>query len=264
MSVRSWLHRGIPSVIAVVALTVALATMTVAAADDNPAIDINGGNVPTTAETFGDHSCDQVPNSIKENEDGWVFVLPNNKWRFASVTAVFTDLEGGTQTMNGTQTKPPNGMATSKFYIVTPAGWTLVSATAEVEPKSDERPGPKPTKFNLTHTCPGTPEEPEPEPSTMSPTPSSESPSSQTPTGESPSSQTPTGQTPSSPGESPTASATASDDASAPGGPGAMPITGRSLLLPLALGLVLLAVGGAVMIAARRRRAASLGDNAPD
>lgn len=265
MSARPWLHRAATPLILAGLLLAAVTGVTVAVADEPAAIGINGGNVPTTAKEFGDHSCAQVPDSIKDNEDGWVFVLPANKWRFSSVTATFTDLAGASQTRGGVEWKQP-GAGTSKFYIITPAGWTLESATATVELKDDERPGDRPTRFNLTHTCPGTPEEPEPEPSTT--TPSSTTPSSDTSSGESPSSETPTGETPSTPGETSSspasASPTASDGATTPGDSGGLPITGRSLIVPLLLGLALLVVGAAIMIAARHRRAALAGDDVTD
>ncbi len=114
-------------------------------------ISINKGNVPTTAKGFSSHDCD--PNfggGPFPDQDVWVFVLPGNDTTFQSLTLHFdTNGDGIADT---TKTIPTDGGAidnahgTSKAFIATPAGWTLVAAEAEVD-------GPQ-TFFNLTHTCP--------------------------------------------------------------------------------------------------------------
>jgi LPXTG-motif cell wall-anchored protein len=58
------------------------------------------------------------------------------------------------------------GPGTSKATIVTDAGWTLIGATASINTTADG-----PDSFNLTHACPGVPEEPTTEePTTGEPT----------------------------------------------------------------------------------------------
>jgi hypothetical protein len=122
----------------------------------NSTISINQGNVPTSAAGFGNHSCDaNQGGGPYPGRDVWVFVLPgshNTTGDFLSVTANFG--ANGTVTIT-TAADPGNfangGPATSKAWIVTPAGWTLVGATATISGTA--------SSFNLTHTCPasGTP-----------------------------------------------------------------------------------------------------------
>ncbi|GAB3232383.1 hypothetical protein GCM10027447_28140 [Glycomyces halotolerans] len=192
-------------------------------------IDINPGNVPTTAAGFGDHSCDQVPGDVGENEDGWVFVLPSDHGamgEFVVVNATFEDLNGDTRhystDANGGIV---DGPGTSKAYIITPAGWTLVTATADVTDVDSAK-----AMFNLTHTCPG--EVP--------------------PNGETPTS-TPS-EAPSEPSSTPPSTETTTDS-EAP----ALPTTGGSLAIVLSAGAVLLGAGGSVLYLMRRRRLAETG-----
>jgi hypothetical protein len=114
-------------------------------------IDINPGNVPTTAAGFENKSCD--PNQGGgpiPGKDVWVFVLPGNHdttGDFISVTADY-GVDGG---ITITAADDPDnfdngGPSTAKAWIVTPAGWTLEGATAEISGTADT--------FNLTHTCP--------------------------------------------------------------------------------------------------------------
>lgn len=114
-------------------------------------IDINPGNVPTTAAGFKNKKCD--PNQGGGPIDGkdiWVFVLPGNHnttGDFISVTADFGVNGSVTITAAGDPDNFDNGgPSTSKAWIVTDAGWTLEGATAEISGTAD--------KFNLTHTCP--------------------------------------------------------------------------------------------------------------
>lgn len=199
---------------------VALATAAPAWADTT--VDINPGNVPTTADAHGDQGCDFGGGPFAD-KDVWVFVLPGKHdtvGDFVSVTAEFG--------ANGTLTIPTDGGAivtdngTSKAWIVTPAGWTLTDATAVISGTAD--------KFNLTHTCPaggGGGETPTPVPSD---TPS-----------------TPTTTAPGSPGTS----------ASAPGGGGAggggLPVTGAATVSTAVVGAALV-VGGVALLAVRRRK----------
>jgi hypothetical protein len=150
------------------------ATATAALAVGSPAwanstININPGNVSTTAAAYQNHTCDaNQGGGPLAGKDIWVFVLPGNHGvtgDFVSVTATF-----GT---NGsiTITSPTDvhnfangGPATAKAWIVTPAGWTLTGATAVITGTA--------AKFNLTHTCPAG-STPTPKPSDGSPSPSS-------------------------------------------------------------------------------------------
>jgi hypothetical protein len=116
-------------------------------------ININPGNVPTTAADFDSQDCD--PNfggGPHPGEDVWVFVLPkpNQLGEFTSVTATF-DTPNGEVTL----TIPTDGGAivddkgASKAWIRTTAGWVLTGATAEITKTAGEN-----DEFNLTHTCP--------------------------------------------------------------------------------------------------------------
>lgn len=199
-------------------VVVGLATASPAWADTT--VDINPGNVPTTAEGHGDHGCDFGGGPFPD-QDVWVFVLPGNHDKvgdFVSVTAVFG--------ASGSLTIPADGGAivtdkgTSKAWITTPAGWTLTAASAVVTGTAE--------KFNLTHTCPagGGGQTPTP-----SPTPSgSESPS-----------------TPASPTTS------ASGGGAGGSGDGSLPITGSATMTTAAVGTALVA-GGVALLAVRRRR----------
>jgi hypothetical protein len=116
-------------------------------------IDINPGNVPTTAAEFDSQDCD--PNfggGPHPGEDVWVFVLPkpNQLGQFTSVTATF-DTPNGEETLT-IQTDGGaivNDKGTSKAWIRTAAGWTLTGASAEITGTAEEN-----DEFNLTHTCP--------------------------------------------------------------------------------------------------------------
>jgi LPXTG-motif cell wall-anchored protein len=144
-------------------------------------ISINPGNVPTTAQD-AEQSCD--PNfggGPYVDKDVWVFNLPNmsgDAGEFLSVTANFEYDTNGDGVADATaQVVIDKGAAdgddivlngTSKAYAITPAGWTLVSATAEITGTADF--------FVLTHACAGgTSESSSPPPSTPTTPPSSPS-----------------------------------------------------------------------------------------
>jgi hypothetical protein len=134
----------------------------------NSTININPGNVSTTAAGFDNHNCDANQGGGPfAGKDIWVFVLPgkhSDTGDFVSVSATFG--VHGTITIT-TATDPEDfangGPATAKAWIVTPAGWTLTGATAVIT-------GTAP-KFNLTHTCPAS-NTPIPAPSSPSDSPS--------------------------------------------------------------------------------------------
>jgi len=135
-------------------------------AQANTTISINGGNVPTTASDYTHECSANQGGGPYADKDVWVFVLPGNhasSGDFVSVTASFDtggdgvadtvlhiDADGG-GFLNG-------GPATSKAYIATTAGWTLITASAVITGEADF--------FNLTHTCPAGPStSPSPSPS---------------------------------------------------------------------------------------------------
>ncbi|WP_153025490.1 LPXTG cell wall anchor domain-containing protein [Glycomyces albidus] len=193
-------------------------------------IPINDGNVPTTAAEFGDQSCDQVPDDIAATEDGWVFVLPaaaGAEGNFISVTATFEDAEGDEHVLTTDEDGGiVSGSGDNKAYIITPAGWTLVDAEAEVNDPDEG------AQFNLTHTCPGEP-------------------------GEEPSSP---GEEPSSPSEEPTSpgdgSSQPGEETTSPTAGGQLPTTGTPLTIAIVSAAALAAGGAALYLIQRRRREA--------
>ncbi|THV28043.1 LPXTG cell wall anchor domain-containing protein [Glycomyces paridis] len=193
-------------------------------------IPINGGNVPTTAEDFKDNSCDNLPGDLAADVDGWVFVLPaaaGAEGNFISVTATFEDGDGGEHVLTtDADGGIVSGSGDNKAYIITPAGWTLTDAEAEVEDPAEG------AKFNLTHACPGSPGENPSSPEESPSAPGSESPSA------------PGSESPSAPGE----------ESTTPVG-STLPTTGTPLTITL-VSAAALAAAGAVLFLMRRRRAA--------
>jgi hypothetical protein len=157
----------------------ALVLITPIAATAAPSqIEINPGNVPTTAAGFETQSCENLPDT-GDDEDGWVFVLPASagaEGNFISLTATFEDSEGGVHNLDATNV---SGSGDNKAFIVTPAGWTLTGAVATVEDPGEG------AFFNLTHACAGVPEEP----------------TTEEPTTEEPTTEEPTTEEPTTPGE---------------------------------------------------------------
>lgn len=205
---------------------------------DTKTIWINQGNVPTTAADF-EQSCDQVPDSIGSDEDGWVFVLPGNSGSFISITATYEDADGDSWTFDTDADggiDPGNG--TSKAYIITPAGWTLTGATAEVDDTAKD-------KFNLTHACAGTPAgdgEETPTPGGETPTPEEET--------------TAPGEGTTAPGEDASPSGAAPSDEASTTPSAALPTTGTPLTVALLAAAALAAAGAAALFLVKRRRTA--------
>lgn len=107
------------------------------------------------AAQFPNVSCDQIPGGVPvRGKDGWVFVLPGNKGDFVSLRLVFKRTDGTLRTVsirNPNDNLPDdilNGPGTSKAYVITPKGWTLLSGTAMITGSAPQG------KFNLTHVCP--------------------------------------------------------------------------------------------------------------
>ncbi|WP_205325829.1 hypothetical protein [Glycomyces sp. YM15] len=193
-------------------------------------ISINPGNVPTTAAGFEDVSCENLPDDLTADVDGWVFVLPaaaGAEGNFISVTATYEDGNGDVQVLStDTDGAIVSGSGDNKAYIITPAGWTLTGAEALVNDPDEG------AKFNLTHACPGKPGEEEP----SSP-------------GEEPSSPS---EEPSSPGEE---SSTPGEASTSPVGSN-LPVTGTPLTVALVSAAALAAGGAALYMIQRRRREA--------
>lgn len=211
------------------AAALAFATSAQAAAQT---IEINDGNVPTTAGGYEDQSCDQVPGGPLDGQDGWVFVLPASagaEGNFISVTATFTDGDGAEQilTTDGVDGDVVDGQGDNKAYIITPAGWELIHAEAEVEDPNEG------AFFNLTHACPGE----EPDDQTTPPGDETTTPVEET---------TSPGGDETSPGETSTS----------PAGGDTLPTTGAPLTIALVTAAALAAAGAAVFVLMHRRRAA--------
>jgi LPXTG-motif cell wall-anchored protein len=179
---------------------VALAFAVPALAGDTTVIQINDGNVPTTAAGFKPNNCDQIPEDTAAWLDGWVFVLPDSvkaEGNFEYIEAVFQDEDGTVLRYDtGSDGGIVSGSGNNKAYIVTPAGLTLIDAEAGVKLKDGKGNGKEP-EFNLTHTCPATEEPPGEETPSEDPSSPTEEPSSPSEEPSSPSEE------PSSPSEEP-------------------------------------------------------------
>jgi hypothetical protein len=223
-------------------------------------IPINDGNVPTTAADFEDVSCENLPDDLAADVDGWVFVLPASagaEGNFISVTATYEDGIGNTYHLStDTDGAIVEGSGDNKAYIIAPAGWTLVGAEALVNDPADG------AFFNLTHACPGEPGENPSSPDEPT-SPGSESPSepgeeSSSPeceeptTAEEPTTGEETGSATASP-STPAGSETPCEEATSPAGNGNLPTTGTPLTIAL-VSAAALAAGGAVLYMIQRRR----------
>lgn len=216
---------------------------------DSPA-EINDDHVPTTAADFKPQECTDPFDSLPGNVDGWHFVLPNagGADNFVSLTLTF-DTPGGevvalidARNLHGAdplvESSGPGWtgyiIATGAgdyrhAYLFTDAGWTLTAGTAVIEEDTEFG------AFNLSHVCAGTPGTPPPSSPPTSPPPS-----------EPPASEPPASAPPEEDGEEEPE----------------LPITGLQTGGLVALGVGLLAAGGAMMVVRRRRNLADLVDEA--
>lgn len=209
-------------------------------------IDINPDHIGKPA-TYFEEGCgtdSQLPDDLGANEDGWVFVLPGGNDDFVSVTVTYADEDGDEHVLDATIVSNGNSGSAKHAYIITPAGWTIVEASAVIEGDS--------TFFNVTHTCPGEPTENEPSSPGEEPSSPSEQPSS--PGEES----SPVCEEPSSPEVSaspsaPAGSETPCEETTSPAGSGNLPSTGTPLTIAL-VSAAALAAGGAVLFMIMRRR----------
>jgi hypothetical protein len=235
LSLQSFLlRRALPAI----AAAAVIAVPTAAQAQDEMTIPLHEPHRNTVAAEFGEPNCAQVPESKGEFEDGWVFVLPDNERRFLSVTAIFKDTDGNEYTYSTTNPDQggidPKDTGTSKAFIITPAGWTLVDASAVVD-------GPtKQGRFNLTHTCPGK----------VPPGEEESSPPVDTPTTE------PGGEEPSSPSTDGPSTVPGVDDSTSPVADEKLSQTGAGLTWVIVGGVALIGAGAATLFLMRRRSAA--------
>jgi hypothetical protein len=114
-------------------------------------ININPGNVPTTAAGFPTHECDaNFGGGPFPGQDVWVFVLPGNHDTSGDFVSLTADFNGNGSITITAASNPGNfsngGPDTSKAFIITPAGFTLTGGSAVITGTADF--------FNLTHTCP--------------------------------------------------------------------------------------------------------------
>jgi LPXTG-motif cell wall-anchored protein len=220
---RRWLLRlALPVAVVAVALFPAAGT-----AWANKTININSGNVPTTAKAFGGHDCDFGGGPFAD-KDVWIFVLPGNAGDFVSITADF----GANGTVTITRAANPGNFdtpGTPKAFLVEPAGFTLVGASAVVTDAATK------TFFNLTGTCAAT--------GTKTPTPT-------------PTPPTTTTTAPGGGGGSSSSSTThgggGGSSSTAGSNGGTLPVTGVAVTGFVIAGLVLIG-GGAALLYARRR-----------
>ena len=231
-----WLPRAVLSTAAAGALvltTVSLALMAnplsagAAGALATTEIPLLQSNVKATDFKPGDQDCSDAPfANIQDNQDGWHFVVGGDDTSFVELRLTFNTGSGTVVvTVPGPPVSGASGILTEsggKFmhaWVITPAGWTLVSGEADVTYT-----GNAPAHFQLSHTCPGTP-------------------TTTTATTKPPTTTTTTTGT-----ETTTTGTTTTPDEG-----GDLPVTGAGLGGLIAAGLILTG-GGVALILARRRR----------
>jgi LPXTG-motif cell wall-anchored protein len=234
------------------ALGIATVVAAPAAAWAVNSIDINPGNVPTTAAEVTQNCSPDQGGGPYSNEDVWVFVLPgkhSDSGDFATLVATFT-IPGvlGTTSLVLPNADPNvggflnGGPDTSKAFLRSPAGWTLTGATAMITGSGDF--------FTLSHACAADGTTPTP-PVT---TPPVTTPPTTTPPGTPPATAT---TTPGGGGSS----SSSSSAGSPPGSPtiptqppsgGHLPVTGVAIGGFVLVGLALIA-GGSILVMIRRR-----------
>lgn len=235
------------------ALALALASAGPALANGHVAtIDINDDHVPTTAADFADRpgqesDCsDEAFGDIESGEDGWHFILPDHSGDdFVELRLTFSTPDGAV-TVTIDQVDPPgssdpvegwrgahitaagqSGMFIHA-WLITPEGWTLEDAEADVTGDASG-PGGKDPFFNLSHVCLG---DEEPGNGNGTPTPTT----------------------------TPTTTTTPGDGNGGGGDEPELPVTGMQVGGLALLGAGLLAGGIAMMAVRRRRSLASLLD----
>ena len=170
---------------------------------------------PITAAGFSGHEpqCANIPST----QDGWAFVLPGDDTVFISLTVTFSP--GGTQTI--TTFGPPSD---KHAYVASAPGAVLESASASVETTAGKTQVPW---FNLSHTCPASPQPSGSPTATPSGSPSTTPSGSPTSTPSGSPTMTPSG-SPSPTGTAPSgASPSPSPSPSAPPAPAPTPVSGN-------------------------------------
>jgi LPXTG-motif cell wall-anchored protein len=247
------LSRAVLSTFAAGALVLAAVTIALvvspgtAGAVATATIDLKDAHEGTTAEDFDPNdTCTGPFDDLNSDEDGWHFVLDGSN-DFTQVRLVFnpgsvnvtidkTLAQGGNSGPGWFGYLDNAGGSMKHAYLITDAGWTLVSGQADISYT-----GNKPDDFQLSHTCAGTPT------STTTTTKTTTTTATTTTTTKTTTTTTTTGSTP-------TPGTTTTDD-------GDLPVTGAGLGGLIAAGLILTA-GGAALLFARRRRDAE--DATPD
>ena len=156
--VSRWLRRAVVTA-AVASLWIFAATP--ASADVTPNVPLRSGHIGELAGQF-EFVCDanQGGGEVIPGKDIWVFNARSGE--FVEVRVTFDGGAGDNVdvVIEGPQDPYPNGIASAgsdKAWVVVPAGWTIVSAVADIDW------GDKPAKndFVVTHTCAGTPDDDE-------------------------------------------------------------------------------------------------------
>jgi LPXTG-motif cell wall-anchored protein len=179
--------------------------------------------------------------------DVWVFIAPSTS--FVSLHITFDDPSSPTDVVVDVPTANPsypNGIATNgsdKAWIKVPAGWTVVSGTAVIDPANVGN------HFNVTHTCAGgTSTSPSPSPSPSGSPSGSPSPSQ---------SPFPSG----SPSPSGSGTPSTSGSTTPPPNDGGLPKTGAALGGLIAAAVLLIGGGTALLYLRRRRDGVSTPNN---
>lgn len=159
-------------VLAAAAAGFVIALPAAAWADTNATI--TSGDVPATAEEATRMCAPSLGGGPFPGQDVWVFALPQIARDFVSITASFsTDAD---LAIDATRSAPADGgiadeSGTSRGWILAPAGWTLITATAVVTSVGHDSGGG--VSFNLIHACPAAGQTSGPSPSrTAGPSPS--------------------------------------------------------------------------------------------
>jgi hypothetical protein len=145
----TWWVRG-----AAVTVTGLAAVLVSGAAWGDANVPLRSGQAPMTAVGFPTHICDgSFGGGPYPDLDVWSFVLPDSDRQFVSMTASFDT--NGDHIADTTLSAPAAGgiddrTGTSKAWIITPAGATLLSASAVATGTTP----PHPNFFNIARTCP--------------------------------------------------------------------------------------------------------------
>lgn len=220
---------GLIRLVAVATITTVIGFATPAAADET--VPIHSTQIPTTAQAFQTHLCTGPLDDLDADEDGWHFVTTGTS-SFTSVTLKFHTPGGDvTVVITGTEGAPSSGpgwvgfldnagAAEKHAYLITDAGWELFEGTSQ-QSSAEEF-------FNVSHTCPGTPND-------ESPSPSPEPSDSQSTDPGSPSESTPP-----------------------------LPRTGTAITSIALSGLVAIAAGAGLLFILRRRRDALMSSSSDE